>query len=273
MKVKGKYTGLYCYNRKVGLGRRAFIKSHEKLKSKTNHLSQLWSSEAFTSLLASPDNPKGCSIQLLIRNVFHFFFRSCGSSTIMFISKISRLGAQAFKGLSKGLIFDLSGCSPLRIPSRRSFFPKVQNDYLFSSSHKSFSTTPTGNSQGENEDNNQKISVTFFDKDGEEQEIKVPIGMSMLEAAHENDIELEGACEGSLACSTCHVIVMDVEQYNKLEDPTDEENDMLDLAFGLTETSRLGCQVIAKPELDGLRLALPAATRNFAVDGYKPKPH
>ncbi|KAJ0695234.1 putative biotin synthase [Helianthus annuus] len=117
-----------------------------------------------------------------------------------------------------------------------------------------------------------EISVTFFDKDGE-QEIKVPVGMSMLEAAHENDIELEGACEGSLACSTCHVIVMDVEQYNKLEDPTDEENDMLDLAFGLTETSRLGCQVIAKPELDGLRLALPAATRNFAVDGYKPKPH
>ncbi|KAI7728154.1 hypothetical protein M8C21_013170 [Ambrosia artemisiifolia] len=112
------------------------------------------------------------------------------------------------------------------------------------------------------------ISVTFFDNDGE-QEIKVPVGMSMLEAAHENDIELEGACEGSLACSTCHVIVM----YNKLEDPTDEENDMLDLAFGLTETSRLGCQVIAKPELDGLRLALPAATRNFAVDGYKPKPH
>ncbi|KAD2806286.1 hypothetical protein E3N88_39663 [Mikania micrantha] len=72
----------------------------------------------------------------------------------------------------------------------------------------------------------------------------------------------------------CMIAVdQDVEQYNKLEDPADEENDMLDLAFGLTETSRLGCQVIAKPELDGLRLALPAATRNFAVDGYKPKPH
>ncbi|KAL4584448.1 hypothetical protein LXL04_009049 [Taraxacum kok-saghyz] len=188
---------------------------------------------------------------------------SCGSSTIMFISKFSRLGAQAFKGLSE---------APLTTPSRRSFFPIVQNAYSDSLTRKLFSTTPTDNPQGENKDN-QKISVTFFDKDGEEQEIKVPIGMSMLEAAHENDIELEGACEGSLACSTCHVIVMDVEQYNKLEDPTDEENDMLDLAFGLTETSRLGCQVIAKPELDGLRLALPAATRNFAVDGYKPKPH
>ncbi|PWA43562.1 ferredoxin [Artemisia annua] len=181
----------------------------------------------------------------------------------MFISKISRLvGAQAFKGLSK---------APITIRSKRSFFPLVQNDYLEPSSHRLFSTTATETSPRENEEA-QKISVTFFDNDGQ-REIKVPVGMSMLEAAHENDIELEGACEGSLACSTCHVVVMDVEQYNKLEDPTDEENDMLDLAFGLTETSRLGCQVIAKPELDGLRLALPAATRNFAVDGYKPKPH
>lgn len=115
--------------------------------------------------------------------------------------------------------------------------------------------------------------MTFVDKDGEEKTIEVPVGMSMLEAAHENDIELEGACEGSLACSTCHVIVMDEDYYNKLPEPTDEENDMLDLAFGLTETSRLGCQVIAKPELDGMKVALPAATRNFAVDGYVPKPH
>eukprot|EP00252_Welwitschia_mirabilis_P025023 TRINITY_DN7667_c0_g2_i1.p1 TRINITY_DN7667_c0_g2~~TRINITY_DN7667_c0_g2_i1.p1 ORF type:complete len:225 (+),score=50.11 TRINITY_DN7667_c0_g2_i1:128-802(+) len=122
-------------------------------------------------------------------------------------------------------------------------------------------------------ENQETISVTFIDKDGEEKTVKVPVGMSMLEAAHQNDIDLEGACEGSLACSTCHVIVMDPSYYNKIPEPTDEENDMLDLAFGLTETSRLGCQVIAKPELDGMRLALPAATRNFAVDGYAAKPH
>ncbi|XP_071711381.1 uncharacterized protein [Rutidosis leptorrhynchoides] len=180
----------------------------------------------------------------------------------MFISKFARLGAKACMGLSK---------APVTIQSSNSSFPIVRNGYLESLSSKLFSSAASGNSQGECEEI-QKISVTFLDKDGE-REIKVPVGMSMLEAAHQNDIELEGACEGSLACSTCHVIVMDVEQYNKLEDPTDEENDMLDLAFGLTETSRLGCQVIAKPELDGLRLALPAATRNFAVDGYKPKPH
>ncbi|KHG03130.1 2Fe-2S ferredoxin [Gossypium arboreum] len=83
----------------------------------------------------------------------------------------------------------------------------------------------------------------------------------------------ERACEGSLAFSTCHVRVMDMEYYNKLEDPVDEENDMLDLAFGLTETSRLGCQIVASPELDGICLAIPAASRNFAVDGYVPKPH
>ncbi|CAL5064152.1 unnamed protein product [Urochloa decumbens] len=134
----------------------------------------------------------------------------------------------------------------------------------------SSSNATTSDSSNKPED---KISVTFVDKDGEEKLVKVPIGMSMLEAAHENDIELEGACEGSLACSTCHVIVTDVNYYNKLEDPVDEENDMLDLAFGLTETSRLGCQVIASPELDGIRLALPAATRNFAVDGYVAKSH
>eukprot|EP00897_Mesotaenium_endlicherianum_P000109 jgi/Mesen1/10099/ME000074S09442 len=130
-------------------------------------------------------------------------------------------------------------------------------------------TGSSSDSEGEKE----TISVTFLTREGDEKTIHVPIGMNMLEAAHENDIDLEGACEGSLACSTCHVILMDEEAYNKLPEPSDEENDMLDLAFGLTETSRLGCQVIAEKELDGLRLVLPSATRNFAVDGHKPKPH
>ncbi|KAK9056559.1 hypothetical protein SSX86_023921 [Deinandra increscens subsp. villosa] len=183
------------------------------------------------------------------------------SENIMLASKSLKLGTQAIRGLSRVSLFS-KPVAQATITRRNQY---VQGGELFS-------TTATSSADVENEEK-KKISVTFVDKDGEETQIKVPIGMSMLEAAHENDIELEGACEGSLACSTCHVIVMDVEQYNKLEDPTDEENDMLDLAFGLTETSRLGCQVIAKPELDGLRLALPAATRNFAVDGFKPKPH
>ncbi|XP_019087247.1 PREDICTED: adrenodoxin-like protein 2, mitochondrial isoform X1 [Camelina sativa] len=146
------------------------------------------------------------------------------------------------------------------------------HEAFFSSNHHMFSASYSTASEKGGEET-EKINVIFVDKDGEEIHVKVPIGMNILEAAHENDIELEGACEGSLACSTCHVIVMDTEYYNKLEEPTDEENDMLDLAFGLTETSRLGCQVIAKPELDGVRLAIPSATRNFAVDGFVPKPH
>ncbi|CAA2935036.1 adrenodoxin-like protein 2, mitochondrial isoform X1 [Olea europaea var. sylvestris] len=180
----------------------------------------------------------------------------------MFISKFSLLAAHAIKDLVKA-------------PSstwRTSYVPVIQNSYAQALRQKSFCTTAKKVSE-EGSEEKQKVSVTFVDKDGEEIHVKVPFGMSMLEAAHENDVELEGACEGSLACSTCHVIVMDVDYYNKLEDPADEENDMLDLAFGLTDTSRLGCQIIAKPEIDGIRLALPVATRNFAVDGYKPKPH
>ncbi|KAH0764423.1 hypothetical protein KY285_000294 [Solanum tuberosum] len=163
-------------------------------------------------------------------------------------------------------VFTDESLTPLACIPRTSYTHLLRYSSTQGLRHEQFCTT-AGN-EGE-----QKISVTFVDKDGEENHIKVPVGMSMLEAAHENDIELEGACEASLACSTCHLIVMDMEYYNKLEDPTDEENDMLDLAFALTDTSRLGCQVIAKPELDGIRLALPVATRNFAVDGYKPKPH
>ncbi|KAK9128144.1 hypothetical protein Syun_016941 [Stephania yunnanensis] len=159
------------------------------------------------------------------------------------------------------------------IVSRSGYSVGVCSRHVQPSRYLPFSTSSGNGSNEEGTQQKETISVTFVDKDGEEKHINVPVGMSMLEAAHENDIELEGACEGSLACSTCHVIVMDIKYYNKLEDPTDEENDMLDLAFGLTETSRLGCQVIAKPELDGIRLVLPSATRNFAVDGYIPKPH
>ena len=115
--------------------------------------------------------------------------------------------------------------------------------------------------------------MTFVEKDGEERTVEAAVGTSLLEVAHQHDVELEGACEGSLACSTCHVIVKDQAVYDSLPEPDDDENDMLDLAFGLTETSRLGCQIIATKEIDGIVVALPPATRNFAVDGHVPKPH
>jgi 2Fe-2S ferredoxin len=105
----------------------------------------------------------------------------------------------------------------------------------------------------------------FVEKNGTRKEVDAPIGLSVLEIAHRNNIDLEGACEGSLACSTCHVIV-DGEWYDLLPGATEDEEDMLDLAFGLTHTSRLGCQIIITEELDGLTVQLPAATRNMMVD-------
>ena len=104
--------------------------------------------------------------------------------------------------------------------------------------------------------------ITFIDTEGTRREVDAPIGLSVLEIAHKNDIDLEGACEGSLACSTCHVIV-EQEWYDLLSDASEDEEDMLDLAFGLTKTSRLGCQIIMSEELDGLTLKLPAGTRNM----------
>lgn len=65
----------------------------------------------------------------------------------------------------------------------------------------------------------------------------------------------------------------DPKVFDQLPEASDEENDMLDLAFGLTETSRLGCQIYMDESLNGLRVRIPSATRNMAVDGYKPKPH
>ena len=104
--------------------------------------------------------------------------------------------------------------------------------------------------------------MTFIERDGTRKEVDAPLGLSVLEIAHKNGIDLEGACEGSLACSTCHVIV-DPEWYDLLKDATEDEEDMLDLAFGLTRTSRLGCQIIITEELDGLTVSLPAGSRNM----------
>ena len=89
--------------------------------------------------------------------------------------------------------------------------------------------------------------------------MQAEIGDHFLDIAHDNDIELEGACGGELACSTCHVI-LEQEYFDKLEEMDEEEEDMLDLALGLTDTSRLACQVCASAELDGMRLLVPEET-------------
>lgn len=106
--------------------------------------------------------------------------------------------------------------------------------------------------------------MVFVEPDGTRKEVDAPLGLSVLEIAHRNDIDIEGACEGSLACSTCHVIV-DPAWFERLEEPSEDEEDMLDLAFGLTPTSRLGCQIIITEELDGLTVTLPAETVNMLL--------
>eukprot|EP00483_Globobulimina_turgida_P005391 UN05401 len=131
-----------------------------------------------------------------------------------------------------------------------------------------------------NTTNNESCITLRWIKDGDDCNDKstvivttnVAIGISLLEAAHKNGIDLEGACESSLACSTCHVILED-NIYDKLDEPNDDEYDMLDLAFGLKETSRLGCQIILNQSMDNMLITLPTATRNFYIDGHKPQPH
>ena len=104
--------------------------------------------------------------------------------------------------------------------------------------------------------------IIFIEPDGNRREIDAPAGLSIMEIAHKYDVDLEGACEGSLACSTCHVIV-EPDWYEKLLPAREDEEDMLDLAWGLTKTSRLGCQIIMSDELDGLTVRLPTGSNNL----------
>ena len=103
--------------------------------------------------------------------------------------------------------------------------------------------------------------MVFIERDGTQKEVEATLGLSVLEIANRNSVDIEGACEGSLACSTCHVIV-DGAWFAKLAKPTEDEEDMLDLAFDLQETSRLGCQLIMTDALDGLVVKLPSGSRN-----------
>ena len=81
-----------------------------------------------------------------------------------------------------------------------------------------------------------RVNITFIDRDGDEHIVQAKVGDTLLEVAKDFDIDLEGACEGTLSCSTCHLIVTP-DWYDKIPDPlTEEEQDMLDLAYGLTDT-------------------------------------
>ncbi|NKB22337.1 MAG: 2Fe-2S iron-sulfur cluster binding domain-containing protein [Alphaproteobacteria bacterium] len=108
-------------------------------------------------------------------------------------------------------------------------------------------------------------TVAFILADGSRREFDVEDGKSLLDVAWDNKLDVEGACGGVMACSTCHVVV-DPVWIGKLADPSEEEEEMLDLAWGLIETSRLGCQITVSEALDGLVVSLPSETRNL-LDG------
>uniref|UniRef100_A0A3Q3VVB3 2Fe-2S ferredoxin-type domain-containing protein n=1 Tax=Mola mola TaxID=94237 RepID=A0A3Q3VVB3_MOLML len=103
-----------------------------------------------------------------------------------------------------------------------------------------------------------KVTVHFINRDGEKITVKGSPGDSLLDVVINEDLDIDGfgACEGTLACSTCHLI-FDEDVYNNLGRVTDEEMDMLDLAYGLTDTSRLGCQICLTKSLDGIVAKVP----------------
>jgi 2Fe-2S ferredoxin len=104
--------------------------------------------------------------------------------------------------------------------------------------------------------------LTFIERDGRRRTVDVRAGVSVMEAARANDVDIEGACEGAMACCTCHVVV-EPEWFPRLAAPSADEQDMLELVVGLSRTSRLGCQIAMSDALDGLVVRLPKDVRNL----------
>ena len=105
--------------------------------------------------------------------------------------------------------------------------------------------------------------VRFFKADGTlDKEVQAAPGQRLLDVAWAERQPLEGACEGVMACSTCHVIV-DAGDFGKLPPATEEEEDLLDLAAHATRTSRLACQIILTEDLESLDVRIPPGATNW----------
>ena len=98
--------------------------------------------------------------------------------------------------------------------------------------------------------------LIFTQPNGEEKSINAENGLSIMEVARDNDFGIEGTCGGSISCCTCHVVI-DQDWFSVVGKPNPDEEDMLDLAVGLTPTSRLGCQIEITDKMDGLRISIP----------------
>ena len=107
------------------------------------------------------------------------------------------------------------------------------------------------------------ITVRFHKADGTlDREVGGRPGQRLLDVAWAAGQPLEGACEGVMACSTCHVIV-DKRDFAKLPPASDEEEDLLDLAAHATRNSRLACQIVLSEELDSLSVRIPPSAKNW----------
>jgi len=106
------------------------------------------------------------------------------------------------------------------------------------------------------------VSITFITRTGNSVQVDAEIGQSLMWVAQSADLDVEGACEGNMACATCHMIIAD-GAYASLTPPSDEELDMLDLAQDLRPTSRLGCQIVVTEAMEGWTVTLPRETQNI----------
>jgi ferredoxin len=106
------------------------------------------------------------------------------------------------------------------------------------------------------------IRVRFVSTEGDSRDVEAEAGAILLEVAQNDGQPLEGTCEGQMSCSTCHVIVAP-EDFARLPRASEEEEDMLDLAIGAARTSRLACQIVLTPELDGLTVRMPPEHRDM----------
>ncbi|XP_060682047.1 adrenodoxin-like [Hemiscyllium ocellatum] len=155
-------------------------------------------------------------------------------------------------------------CQAAPSRSRGLSISRCWSNGLISCSNRGASSNDTGgrrllNTGARLQSSKDKVSVNFINRDGEELKAEGNLGDSLLDVVVHNNLDIDGfgACEGTLACSTCHLIFEEAI-YKKLDDITDEEMDMLDLAYGLSETSRLGCQICLKKWMDGMTVEVPS---------------
>jgi len=99
--------------------------------------------------------------------------------------------------------------------------------------------------------------ITYISHDGKKITVEVPVGLTVMEGALQNNIQgIDADCGGSMACATCHVYVLE-NWFNKLEKAQNAEEDMLDMAYEPKKNSRLSCQIIVSDQLDGLEIITP----------------